>query len=67
MAVYCNFAVVDLYKVATYKCIDLQRYAVKSNKITSISVFIMEKNNGLVRDSNPGPLAPKARIIPLDH
>ena len=22
---------------------------------------------GLVRDLNPGPLAPKARIIPLDH
>ena len=22
---------------------------------------------GLNRDSNPGPLAPKARIIPLDH
>ena len=26
-----------------------------------------EKNNGLVRDLNPGPLAPKARIIPLDQ
>ena len=25
------------------------------------------KNYGLVRDSNPGPLAPKARIIPLDQ
>ena len=24
-------------------------------------------NVGLNRDSNPGPLAPKARIIPLDH
>ena len=24
-------------------------------------------NFGLNRDSNPGPLAPKARIIPLDH
>ena len=23
--------------------------------------------HGLNRDSNPGPLAPKARIIPLDH
>ena len=23
--------------------------------------------NGLNRDLNPGPLAPKARIIPLDH
>ena len=25
------------------------------------------QNSGLNRDSNPGPLAPKARIIPLDH
>ena len=28
---------------------------------------ICSKKNGLVRDSNPGPLAPKARIIPLDQ
>ena len=27
----------------------------------------IKKNNGLVRDLNPGPLAPKARIIPLDQ
>ncbi len=25
------------------------------------------KNDGLDRDLNPGPLAPEARIIPLDH
>ena len=25
------------------------------------------RKNGLNRDLNPGPLAPKARIIPLDH
>ena len=25
------------------------------------------KKSGLNRDLNPGPLAPKARIIPLDH
>ena len=25
------------------------------------------KKPGLSRDLNPGPLAPKARIIPLDH
>ncbi len=25
------------------------------------------KKNGLVRESNPGPLAPKARIMPLDQ
>ena len=27
----------------------------------------LEQKNGLNRDLNPGPLAPKARIIPLDH
>ena len=27
----------------------------------------MQENYGLVRDLNPGPLAPKARIIPLDQ
>ena len=26
-----------------------------------------EKKGGLVRESNPGPLAPEARIIPLDQ
>ena len=26
-----------------------------------------QKRVGLSRDLNPGPLAPKARIIPLDH
>ena len=29
--------------------------------------ILVEKKDGLNRDSNPGPLAPKARIIPLDH
>ena len=28
---------------------------------------VKKKIHGLVRDSNPGPLAPKARIIPLDQ
>ena len=27
----------------------------------------MRKKEGLDRDLNPGPLAPEARIIPLDH
>ena len=39
-------------------------------KILKFSLFIDELvriNNGLVRDLNPGPLAPKARIIPLDQ
>ena len=26
-----------------------------------------DEKSGLVRDLNPGPLAPKARIIPLDQ
>ena len=28
---------------------------------------VAEAKNGLVRESNPGPLAPKARIMPLDQ
>ena len=28
---------------------------------------MQERKNGPVRDSNPGPLAPKARIMPLDQ
>ena len=42
--------------------------------ILSQSVFsifscepVIKKTVGLVRDLNPGPLAPKARIIPLDQ
>ena len=30
-------------------------------------LFEQMNKAGLNRDSNPGPLAPKARIIPLDH
>ena len=30
-------------------------------------IFFPDEKFGLNRDSNPGPLAPKARIIPLDH
>ena len=30
-------------------------------------MFIKAKYFGLVRDLDPGPLAPKARIIPLDQ
>ena len=32
-----------------------------------IEVFPTTKKQGLSRDLNPGPLAPKARIIPLDQ
>ena len=34
--------------------------------ITLVCLFFI-KIPGLVRDLNPGPLAPKARIIPLDQ
>ena len=34
----------------------------------SFMISLINKNKiGLSRDLNPGPLAPKARIIPLDH
>ncbi len=29
--------------------------------------ILLKKRGGLVRDLNPGPLAPEARIIPLDQ
>ena len=36
--------------------------------LLTIKTMVKEtKNSGLNRDLNPGPLAPKARIIPLDH
>ena len=36
-------------------------------KTFDIFSFHFEQKAGLVRGSNPGPLAPKARIIPLDQ
>ncbi|GFQ98563.1 hypothetical protein TNCT_594571 [Trichonephila clavata] len=46
-------------------------YPVDNSKIIfeEINTKILEKKEhlGLGRDLNPGPLAPKARIIPLDH
>ena len=32
-----------------------------------MSIKELGKNNGRLRESNSGPLAPEARIIPLDH
>ena len=40
---------------------------VKCVGIAKKEVYMGRKKNGLVRDSNPGPLAPEARIIPLDQ
>ena len=42
-------------------CLQEKRKVIKTGKEGK------KKNYGLVRDSNPGPLAPKARIIPLDQ
>ena len=42
----------------------------KVRQINRKDKYIRKKEmeaKGLNRDSNPGPLAPKARIIPLDH
>lgn len=40
-------------------------------RVVNILSLLLKKNDvkstGLVRDLNPGPLAPKARIIPLDQ
>ena len=33
----------------------------------TITIIDLATKVGLVRDLNPGPLAPKARIIPLDQ
>jgi hypothetical protein len=38
-----------------------------SLKKTITLAKIDKMNGGLSRDLNPGPLAPEARIIPLDH
>ena len=42
----------------------------ESGIVKTFSHFVIRDNKsiiGLVRDLNPGPLAPKARIIPLDQ
>ena len=39
----------------------------KSGAMVRSIVWSYPKSFGLVRDLNPGPLAPKARIIPLDQ
>ncbi len=39
----------------------------KSLFVFSVLYNDHEKKVGLVRESNPGPLAPEARIIPLDQ
>ena len=43
-------------------------YIYRQNTYPPNQIINSQKNKvGLVRDLNPGPLAPKARIIPLDQ
>ena len=53
----------DNFRTLTKKSLFLQTNSIIAPKTTSCTSIKI----GLVRDSNPGPLAPKARIIPLDQ
>ena len=53
----------DYFRILTQKCLFLKKISIIAPKTTSCTSIKV----GLVRDSNPGPLAPKARIIPLDQ
>ena len=41
--------------------------AANAMRANACDMWVNATANGLVRDLNPGPLAPKARIIPLDQ
>ena len=60
---YSRLYGVGLFLNPHQKCLFLKKISITARKIT---LFTSVKI-GLVRDSNPGPLAPKARIIPLDQ
>ena len=49
----------ELFQLA-FEQLDFQRFH-------HVFLIDLKQNSGLNRDLNPGPLAPKARIIPLDH
>lgn len=56
-------------KSMRYRTLNQKNHAPKQNKViqcTCLSVRVRQKE-GIYRGSNPGPLAPKARILPLDH
>ena len=46
-----------------FECIKMNRHTKRRMRLFKRK----EEKRGLVRDLNPGPLAPKARIIPLDQ
>ena len=51
----------QILKSHACECLDVKYVGMVKKKVLG------GKKNGLVRDSNPGPLAPEARIIPLDQ
>ena len=54
-----------MYREKEERIILIKRYihSITSNE----SIYIGQKKRGLLRESNPGPLAPEASIIPLDQ
>ncbi|WZZ03947.1 hypothetical protein YC2023_089868 [Brassica napus] len=44
-----------------------EKFTCNTYKLLSMHHTIKKKINGAFRESNSGPLAPKARIIPLDQ
>ncbi len=70
--VRCLFIVTD-NKRTFYQ--DKWRQILQLNKINFVNMYavgplcmyVCWKKEGLSRDSNPGPPAPKAGIMPLDH
>ena len=47
--------------------VEYQKYIISSTRASNALVGTKIQNDGLNRDLNPGPPAPKAGIIPLDH
>ena len=65
-----------LFKLVDFVCVflnypentlQLLKFSTKLVINLTVKVESTLKHGGLVRDLNPGPLAPKARIIPLDQ
>ena len=59
--------ILSFYRQGDRFSIFLQTATKNKNMFHIPSLMKQEKVLGLVRDLNPGPLAPKARIIPLDQ
>ena len=59
-----NKARLHVLKIIIWKWVDFSLASLRQCNVTATKGKIYY---GLSRDLNPGPLAPKARIIPLDH